>query len=69
MKPCRFPNQCPHEATATCRIAGVGDRDVCDEHQRWMTAQGQDFRVLETNAYVPEWRQRSLASDRTEAIA
>lgn len=62
MKPCRFPG-CYHEAVVTVRIAQVGDRDICTEHREWMTAQAMDFRVLDGNEYVPEWRKRSLAKD------
>lgn len=70
MKPCGMAGpQCPREATATVRIAGIGDRHLCAEHLAWMQAHAMDVRVLEPNAFVPEWRTRSLARDMTKATA
>lgn len=65
MTTCRFANECSNEGKHLVRIQGVGDRRVCDDHLRWMTAVGMDFRPLADNLIVPEWRQRSLASDKT----
>ena len=65
MNPCRLAADCQHEGKHLVRIHGTGDRRVCDEHLRWMTDHGMDFRVLPTDLPVPAWRQRSLASDKT----
>lgn len=55
---------CPHDATVTVRLADVrGDRRLCSGCVAWMEAQGFAFRVLEPNAFRPEWRQRDLARD------
>lgn len=69
MKPCTFAGGCPHQAVVTVRIAHVGDRAVCAAHRDWMTSQGMDYRVLETNAFVPAWRQRDLRRDLTRVLA
>lgn len=69
MKSCGFAGgQCPREATATARVAMIGDRHLCSEHLAWMQAQGMDLRVLEPNAFVPEWRTRGLARDLTGRV-
>ena len=60
--------QCPREATLTVRIAGVGDRHLCAEHHEWMVSMGMDVRVLDPNAFVPAWRERSLARDTTGRV-
>lgn len=60
---CRFPNDCPEQGSVLVRITGVGDRRVCAKHLAWMTENGQDFRVLPTEAFVPLWRQRDLSRD------
>ena len=67
MKTCRMAGaQCPHEATNTVRIDGVGDRDLCADHTRIVTEELGFGRVLDPNAYVPEWRKRSLVRDQTQ---
>jgi len=66
MKPCGFAGgQCPREASVTARISGIGDRHLCAEHLAWMQSAGMDLRVLEPNAFVPEWRTRSIRRDLT----
>lgn len=69
MKPCAMAGrQCPREATVTVRIAGVGDRSVCAEDLAVMQRLGMDVRVLEPNAFVPEWRTRLAAKDLTGLV-
>jgi hypothetical protein len=70
MKPCRWAGlPCRDEATATVRIAGVGDRSVCDFHLATLERLGMDFRRLdEQGAFVPEWRRHLTAVDRTGAL-
>jgi hypothetical protein len=66
MKPCLMAGaQCPHAAVRTVRIDGVGDRDLCADHTRIVTEELGFGRVLEADAYVPEWRKRSLLRDQT----
>ena len=66
MKPCLMAGpQCPHEAVRTVRIDGVGDRDLCDNYTRIVVNELGFGRVLEQDAYVPEWRKRSLLRDQT----
>jgi hypothetical protein len=69
MKPCTFAGGCPREAVVSIRIATIGDRHVCQQHHDWMQQQGMDFRVLEPNAFIPEWRTRSLVRDLTPRTA
>ena len=61
MKPCGWANACPHEATVSVRLAGIGDRSLCQTHYDWAVANGMDLRVLDPNAFVPAWKKRSLA--------
>lgn len=70
MKPCRSAGgQCPHEAVVTARITGVGDRDLCQPCFDWLKSQmGEDCKALEPNAFVPAWRQHSLARDFTGRV-
>lgn len=59
---------CPREATVSVRMAGIGDRSLCAAHLDWCRSMGMDLRVLEPNAYIPEWRQRGLARDFTGRV-
>lgn len=68
MKPCMMAGGCHREATVTVRIAGVGDRPVCREHHEWMVSAGMDIRELPAEAFVPLWRQHSLARDTTGRV-
>lgn len=69
MKPCGMAGvQCPREATVTVRIAGIGDRHLCAECWAWMQNHGMDARVLPAEAFVPEWRKRSLLRDFTNRV-
>jgi hypothetical protein len=62
MKPCLMAGaQCPHEATRTVRIDGVGDRPLCAIHTRVVVEEMGFGRILADNAFVPEWRTRDLA--------
>lgn len=68
MVPCRMAGApCPHEAVCTVRIDGVGDRPLCAEHRDVVLGLGFG-RVLDPNAYVPEWRRHSLAKDLTGRV-
>ena len=70
MKACAAAGrQCPREAVLTARLAGVGDRPLCRDHFDAYVALGMDIRVLDPNAYVPEWRQRDLRRDFTARLA
>jgi hypothetical protein len=70
MKPCASAGtQCPREAVLTARIPMVGDRALCQQCHDQYVSMGLDLRVLETNALVPLWRQRSLARDFTPRTA
>lgn len=69
MNPCRMAGGCPHQAVAVARIAGVGDRALCQEHIDALTALGMDFRLLEGTVPKPEWRRRDLARDMTRGHA
>jgi hypothetical protein len=64
MKPCTMAGaQCPHEAVATVRIDGIGDRPLCAAHRDFVIAQGFG-RVLEVNAFQPQWlRDKTFARD------
>ena len=70
MKPCASAGQaCPREAVLTARIYKVGDRPLCQKHFDWLVSQmGEDVRALETNAFVPAWKARSLRRDLTAAL-
>ena len=69
MKPCASAGrQCPREAVLTARIAHIGDRPLCQPCHDEYVALGMEMRVLEPNAYVPEWRTRSLARDMTGRV-
>jgi hypothetical protein len=69
MKPCASAGTpCPREAVLTARIPMVGDRALCQECHDAYVAMGLDLRVLEPNALVPLWRQRSLARDFTGRV-
>lgn len=67
MRPCRSAGaQCPREAVLTARVGRIGDRDLCRECFDFLVSlMGEDCRELDPNAYVPEWRQRSLQRDLT----
>lgn len=68
MKPCQMAGApCPHEAVATVRIDVVGDRPLCQAHRDFVVAQGFG-RVLEPNAFVPEWRKNLKARDQTGLV-
>lgn len=69
MKPCSSAGaQCPREATLTARIMSVGDRPLCRACFEQYVALGMDIRELEANAFVPEWRRKSLARDFTGRV-
>lgn len=57
--------QCPREAVLTARVFGVGDRNLCQACFDSYVALGMDVRVLDPNAFVPEWRKHNLARDLT----
>jgi ornithine carbamoyltransferase len=62
MKPCASAGTpCPREAVLTARIAGVGDRALCQTCFDAYVAMGMDLRALDPNAYIPEWRKHNLA--------
>jgi hypothetical protein len=69
MKPCTMAGaQCPHEAVATVRIDGIGDRPLCGAHRDFVIAQGFG-RVLDVNAYKPPWlRDKTFARDMTGRV-
>jgi hypothetical protein len=70
MKPCASAGrQCPREAVLTARIPMVGDRSLCQSCHDEYVAMGMDVRVLDPNAFVPLWRQRSLVRDFTPETA
>jgi hypothetical protein len=70
MNPCRFAGDCQQEGRVLVRIPGVGDRRVCLEHLSWMVAVGMDHRRLDTDDFVPQWRQRgAFAKDLTGRLA
>jgi ornithine carbamoyltransferase len=69
MKPCTSAEQCHREAVLTARIPNIGDRAMCQSCFDGYVAMGMDIRALEPNAYVPEWRQRSLAKDFGRSVA
>lgn len=71
MKPCNMAGGCPHEATVSVRLAGIGDRSLCPAHYEWCVSVGMDLRVLDPNAFVPEWKRRGLAKilDHGKAVA
>lgn len=70
MRPCQMAGGCGHEAVVTARIFKVGDRPLCQKHFDWLVSQmGEDCRALETNAYIPAWRERSLSRDETRVPA
>lgn len=61
MKPCLMAGgQCPHEATCTVRVDGIGDRPMCQPHAEFIVTMGMG-RVLPASAFVPEWRTRDLS--------
>lgn len=69
MRICRSAGrQCPREATVTVRIFKVGDRDLCQQCHDDLVAMGMEIRVLEPNAFVPQWRQRLGAKDMTARV-
>lgn len=69
MKICRMAGaQCPHEATSTVRIDGVGDRDLCADHTKVIVDELHMGRVLDANSFVPEWRQRLSTKDMTASV-
>ena len=70
MKPCQMSpyGSCAHEATVSLRVYGVGDISVCQRHHEWMVEQGMDLRVLDSNAFKPEWTQRMTAKDMTGRV-
>lgn len=69
MKPCASAGKpCPREAVLTARIAKVGDRALCQSCHDEYVALGMDLRVLDPNAFVPQWRQRDLRRDLTASV-
>jgi len=69
MKPCASAGHpCPREAVVTARIPMVGDRALCQSCHDAYVAMGLDLRVLDFNAFVPEWKQRGLARDFTGRV-
>lgn len=71
MKPCANAGRpCPREATLTARIAGVGDRALCQQCHDSLVSLGMSLRVLEPNAYKPQWlADRRFARDLTGRLA
>lgn len=68
MKPCTMAGApCPHEAVATVRIDGVGDRAMCGPHRDWVVGHGMG-RELEANSFVPEWRKNLTSRDQTGMV-
>ncbi len=67
MTRCGYAGGCPNDALGLFRIAGVGDRGLCQVHVAVMERLGMDFRPLGA-APVPEWRRRSLARDFTGRV-
>jgi hypothetical protein len=69
MKPCHMAGgQCPHEATCTARIDGIGDRALCQTHADWIVTMGMG-RILNTNDLRPaEWTRRLQAKDFTGRV-
>jgi hypothetical protein len=54
---------CPHEAVATVRIDGIGDRALCGTHRDFALAQGMG-RELDPQAFKPQWlRDQTFARD------
>lgn len=70
MKTCQSAGrQCPHEAVFTARIAGVGDRPLCQScFDGYRVLMGEDIRAIDPNAYVPTWRTRGLARDESGLV-
>lgn len=56
---------CERLATLVVRIAGVGDRSLCEPCYRSMSEMGMAVRRLDDVTYLPAWRQRNLARDET----
>lgn len=69
MRPCQMAGgQCPHEATVTVRIdSTAGDRPLCSTHAQFVVEQGFG-RVIDPNAFVPQWRKADLARDFTGRV-
>lgn len=68
MNRCASAEQCYRLPTLTARLAGIGDRSLCRPCFDTYVRLGMDIRELEADAFVPLWRQRSLAKDRTGAV-
>lgn len=65
-KPCRCADQpCYREGTLVARIPGAGDRSMSRECFDRYVAMGMIIRELPADAFVPLWRQQSLARDQT----
>jgi len=80
--PCRNGTGCARLANLIVRVAGTGDRAMCDPCFRAtheLLGDGRctptechercSVRRLPLGTFVPLWRQRDLAADRTEALA
>jgi hypothetical protein len=66
---CRMAGGCSQDALGTYRIAGIGDRGLCQVHVALLERMGMDFRCLDAPVVVPEWRRRLTAKDMTRSIA
>jgi hypothetical protein len=65
-KPCQCAGPgCFREAVLVARLAGVGDRPLSRECFDTYVAMGMAIRELPADAFVPLWRQKSLARDQT----
>ena len=67
MTRCGMAGGCSQDALGMYRIAGVGDRGLCQVHVAELTRLGMDFRSLKA-APVPEWKRRLIAKDMTATV-
>ena len=66
MKPCSMSpgGHCPHEAVATVRIDGIGDRALCAQHRDFVIAQGMGRELVVNALEQPTWlRDKTFARD------
>jgi hypothetical protein len=59
---------CSQDALAMFRIAGVGDRALCQVHVASLERMGMHFRRLDDSTPIPEWRRRLTAKDTTALV-
>ncbi len=69
MTRCGYAGGCPNDALGLFRIAGVGDRGLCQVHVAVMERLGLAFRPIDEKSVVPEWRRRSLAKVFEQGVA